>query len=195
MNGKNVVVGVLIFCTCAMLGGLLGIFVGYSIADNAQADAYIKYRQQEMTYEDMEEQETEEIEEVEEIEEIEELPPINLSNLGNIHNILDVWKEILLRTSQGNLDKREASKLIYTMSSEIYKRNIPEGFSVYRLKNVITDNGNGKLKALTYSDIRYEGENIAYVDVEENYENKTYAYKLKFVKENNSWCFVAQLEG
>ncbi|QXM06423.1 hypothetical protein [Crassaminicella indica] len=184
MDSKNVAVGVLIFFTFTMLGGLLGIFVGDSLCDRAQVQSYAAYSQQE-TDEDTEEA----------LEEVEELPPIEIANLNDLNHVLDLWKEIVLRTSQGNLERREASRIIYTMSSEIYKRNIPEEFCLYRLKNIIVDNGQGQLKELTYSNITYDGEEIAYVDVTENYENITYAYKLKFVKENNNWCFAAQLEG
>ncbi|MCT4620444.1 MAG: hypothetical protein N4A62_13755 [Marinisporobacter sp.] len=199
MEGKNVTVGVLIFFAFTMAGGLLGIFVGYSLCADAEKDAYIEYRQQQMIRESMEKQETTKVDEstenenVENVEELETLPPINLSNLTDIYNALDAWREILVRTANGNLDQKEASNLIYTMSSEIYKRNIPKGFSAYRLKNVITDNGEGKLKELVYSDVMYNGESIAYVKVKENHENKTYEYKLKFIKENNNWCFAAQL--
>ncbi|MCT4605964.1 MAG: hypothetical protein N4A64_07635 [Marinisporobacter sp.] len=199
MEGKNIIVGVLIFFTFTIAGGLLGIFVGYSLCADAEKDAYIKDRQQQMISEKKERQEVFKVDEASEdgetenVDELEMLPPINLSDLTNIQNALDAWKEILVRTATGNMDQKEASNLIYTMSSEIYKRNIPQGFSVYRLKSVITDNGEGKLEELVYSDVIYDGEDVAYVKVKENHEHKTYEYKLKFIKENSNWCFAAQI--
>ncbi|QEK12871.1 hypothetical protein FQB35_11340 [Crassaminicella thermophila] len=178
MDHKNVAVGIFIFFTFVMLGGVFGIFVGYSLSDSIKIQ----------NHSDIKENVENNILKEQKIEK--EILPINISKLDNLKKALDTWKEIIQRTSQGKLDKKEAAKLIYEMSSNIYKRNIPEEFFVYRLKNII---GNGQLKELNYSNITYDDEDTAYIDVVEIYEEGTCCYKLKFIKENKNWCFAAQL--
>ncbi|TCO73789.1 hypothetical protein [Marinisporobacter balticus] len=190
MDHKNTITGIIVFFVFIMFGGFVGIFAGYFLVGQAEAEGFpVVQKEKEIDNEQIEEQEEPQIEEV-----LEELPPIEISKLNDLYHVLDIWKEIIQRTANEQLTHKEAGKLIYTISSEMYKRNIPEEFSLFRLKNIIVDNGKGQLKELNYSNFTYDSEKIIYVDAIETYENDTFTYKLKFVNENENWYFAAQLD-
>lgn len=195
MDDKKTIVGISIFFTFVILGGLVGVFAGSFLCDRVEAKKFEEAPLKVSEKKSIEEQETkDEIEEQKKDEEVEKVSPIEISNRENIQQVLDIWKEIVQRTAEGKLGQKEATKLIYEMTSDVYKRNIPESFCVFRLKNIVGKNDKGQLKELNYATITYDNENIVYVDAIENYENDIYPYKLKFVKENNNWCFLAQLD-
>jgi len=118
---------------------------------------------------------------------------IDVSQRYEVQDVMDIWKKLIEKTSQNIIDEKEAGRLLYEISSEAYKRNIPEELMPYRFRSIIND-GIGRLKELTFSEPQFIDDQIVYVNATEVYDRSSYEYRLKFIKENNQWCFAAQIE-
>lgn len=189
MTSQKTVTAIIIFFVSIMLGGMVGIVGGYYLDSFVEAEEKAIPQKEKMDVKD--DRGELEIEE----DKKEEKVFIDVSNLEDIENVLVIWEKIIEETAKESLTHKEAAKYIYSISSEAYRRNIPENFSLYRIEHIIHNNGKGHLKDIEFSPVIYEKENIVYVDVIEIYERDRWRYRLKFVKENSSWFFAAQLKG
>ncbi|WP_053955975.1 hypothetical protein [Inediibacterium massiliense] len=183
MENKSII-GIILFFFFVMIGGFVGLFVGHAFSKTSQPVSIPVAKVQPETTDD-------EISDSEEKDK--EIPSIEIDELEDLNYVLDIWKQIMLQTANQKMDKKDAIEKMYTLSNETYKRNVPQGASLYRIKNILLNNGKDNFKDFTYSSIDYHGENIAYVHVKETYETKEYSYILKFIKEKNQWGFAAQL--
>ncbi|MFZ5968052.1 MAG: hypothetical protein ACOYVK_12890 [Bacillota bacterium] len=203
MKKQHIIAGVLIFLTLTMLGGITGMVVMYRVSANAEAEEMTAAK------ENVENQEstaiTEKPETVissdpvlqEEETNIETKVGITIesADMTSVETALETWEQILVDTSEGHISEKDASHLLYVLASEIYQRNIPEAYTVFRLKHALAAKKSQEvdLNEVKFSNIRYEGEQIAYADVVEIYSNYIEGYTLKLVKEKEQWCFAAQI--
>lgn len=115
-----------------------------------------------------------------------------MTNRNELEAVLNIWAEIIKKTSENELSYKEATKYIYDLTCEQYKKNLPKEFCVFRLNHIRKKSLNGKLKEIKFNNINYVEENVVYVEGVEIYEKKQYTYNVKFIKEKDQWNFAAQ---
>lgn len=183
VDEKKIITGMAMACISVMVGGVTGILGGYAVGNT------IEYEQPKVVYAEQVEEEKTTFKKQEASFEKQEVP-IKLENLDDLQNVLNIGKEIVQRIVQKELSPKDGRKMIYQMSSEFYKRNIPEEICVLQLEDIIPYG----VKELEYKDISYTSENEVYVETVVFFGKGSLNYKIKLVKENNVWCFAALLE-
>ncbi|KXG76455.1 hypothetical protein [Thermotalea metallivorans] len=201
MKEKKEIAGIFIILMMVMLGGSVGMLTSYFLTAKTVA-AELETEPLETLQQELEQKETKDIKEVETENEgrnaeNQTSAPIVIDgeNMRDINQALGIWKGIIFQTAAGNLSYQAAGKLLYSLSSEIYKRNLPEEYSLYWLKNVMINRRDqeNRLKDVQFSEITYKKEDLAVVEVVEIYEKATGRYRLKLKKENGQWRFTAQI--
>ncbi|SHJ99751.1 hypothetical protein SAMN02745975_03414 [Geosporobacter subterraneus DSM 17957] len=193
MKGEKAAVGILIVIMVIVLGGAVGIFGGYYLSRGASAES---------TQQAAENSEVEAAAEPQEgvkedtttpaVEEAIVEKPFLIPETEEVEVFIETWGTLIEKTCNGSIDQKKASQLVYQLASEVYRRNIPEGYGPLRIKGIM-DKGLGAFEAIQFSEPIYEGKEYAMVDVTEIYANGNNRYRLKLVKENNQWRFSAQL--
>lgn len=197
MKGQKIIIGVLVTLTVVMLGASVGILGGYYLkthGDVAEAEEIMKIRESESAVEPANQQEAQEA--VAQQTEEKKLPTAELmisKDLTELQQALDLWKLVVEQVYGGGLTDEEAGKLLYELSSENYRKNLPEHFSILRLKVVRNQRGikDNPLMDVTFKTTIHK--DWVYVDVTETYAKQQEVYAIKLVNENNQWRFDAQL--
>lgn len=193
MKGQKSAFGILIILMVIVLGGAVGILGGYYLSGGASAEG---------TWQTTANPETEAPAKLQEgvkedtttpaAEEAMVEKPFMIPETERVEIFIETWGDLIEKTCNGSIDQKKASQLVYQLASEVYRRNIPQGYGPLRIKGII-DKGLGAFEAIQFSEPIYEGKALAMVDVTEIYANGNNRYRLKLVKENNQWRFAAQL--
>ncbi|MEW9124634.1 MAG: hypothetical protein AB2421_18130 [Thermotaleaceae bacterium] len=187
--------GIIIIIITVICGGIVGVFSGFYLGAKSQTEEPSWTQENNPIAVESEVGEELDIEKGERIssEESVELEAFVIPDITSIQVFVDTWEELIDRTSKGVLEPEEASAMIYQLSSEGYRRNIPQAYGVLRLKEVIGKTM-GDLKDIQFSEPSYEnGKTVAVVEVKERFEKGENTYLLKLIKEKEHWYFAAQL--
>ncbi|MBB6214025.1 hypothetical protein HNQ80_000094 [Anaerosolibacter carboniphilus] len=201
MKGDKAITGIIVILTMVLMGGTVGMATSYYLMSNA-VDAEIEGNQfktldQELEQKNEKPANTEEIETKIEspIEQKQPSVEIHTEHMEELQQALDIWKEIMFQTARGELSYEDAGKLLYSVSGDIYKRNLPEEFSTYWLRSAMKHRKDPEntLKEIQFSEVGQEKDGVTLVSVAEVYAKTTASYQLKLKKENGQWRFISQI--
>lgn len=201
MKGDKAIAGMIVILTMVLMGGTVGMATSYYLMNNAASvEAEAKhFKTLEQEFEQNQEQSVD-IEKIEtQIDSPEEpiQPPktIQTEHMGELYQALDIWKEIMFQVAKEEVSQEVAGKLLYSLSAEVYKRNLPETFSPYWLRSVVKHrkDQNNLLKEIQFSEDIHEQNGMTLVNVTEIYTKTTASYQLKLMKENDQWRFITQI--
>ncbi|AOT69722.1 hypothetical protein [Geosporobacter ferrireducens] len=192
MKGEKAAVGIIVIATVIVLGGAVGIFGGYYLSNRASAESIRTVAEDASIQADSASQEDAvENAVTPDMEEAIAEEPFSIPEIHNVEVFMETWGTLIEKSCRGSISPKEASKMVYQLASEGYRRNIPEGYGPLRIKG-ISDQGLGSFEAIQFSKPILDGEELALIDITEMYSNGNNSYRLKLVKENNKWYFAAQ---
>ncbi|MFT9496145.1 hypothetical protein [Anaerosolibacter sp.] len=201
MKGDKAIAGMIVILTMVLMGGTVGMATSYYLMNSAasvEAEAK-QFKTLEQEFEQSNEKrvntENEEVKIDSPGEPVQPLKTIQTEQMGELHQALDIWKEIMFQVAKGELSQEMAGKLLYSISGEVYKRNLPETFSPYWLRSVIKHRKDQEnvLQEIEFSEAIHEKNGMTLVNVTEIYTKTTASYQLKLKKENDQWRFITQI--
>lgn len=190
MKDKNAAVGIFVIVMVIMLGGVAGILGGYYLSGDASAESIRTVTGEASIQAELQEEPIETAVTADTEEAVTE-EPFSIPEADNVEVFIETWGTLVEKSCRGIISPKEASKIVYQMASEGYRRNIPEGYGLLRIKG-ISNQRLGSFEGIQFSKPILEGKELALIDVTETYANGNNSYRLKLVKENSKWCFAAQ---
>ncbi len=201
MKGDKTITGIIVILTMILMGGTVGMATSYYLATSAapavaQGESF-RTLDQELEQRIAEPANTEDIENKIEspIEQKQPKMEIHTEHMEELQQALDIWKEIMFQTAEGALTHEDAGKLLYSLSGDVYRRNLPEAFSTYWMRSVIKHRKDpaNEMKEIQFSEVGHEKNGMVLVNVVEVYAKTTASYQLKLKKENGQWRFITQI--
>ncbi|MCT4595495.1 MAG: hypothetical protein N4A57_14700 [Anaeromicrobium sp.] len=196
MEQKSKIISILIIFLFVNMGGVLGLFLGNSLLfndSNAQEEIVeiVEDVEEVKVEEKIQEKIQEEIQE--EVVVIREEDVIKDRKRTTVEGAFGNWKNIIEYVNSKSISFDEGAKYIGEIASDRYLSFLPDGYTILRLNHIKKNPKKGILKEVKYENINYRDEKVAYVNVVEGYDSLSYAYVLKFVKEDG-WNFAGQIE-
>lgn len=194
MEQKNKLISILIVFLFVNLGGIIGIFITKQFVPKDEPKKVVEV----IEYVDQEIKEKEAAEKLlqEELAKKKEITSEDViidDKKLTVESALENWKHIIMYVEDESISFKDGVDYITNIASKQYLSILPKEFMKLRLNHVKKNPQKGSLQEIKYEYINYKNDKTAYVNMVENYEGLSYAYVLKFVREDG-WNFAGQLD-